>query len=72
MMAAAERDLKPFLSSAMWERMWPETIRTMVQDSLMGAKKAAAVIDNFEPSVSAQRDDDTIDHNEGRPDEPRG
>lgn len=71
MMAAAEKDLKPFLSPSMWERFWPDTVRTMVQDSLQGAKKAATVVEEFTRMAPVQISDALDDNDEERPDAPR-
>jgi predicted nucleotidyltransferase component of viral defense system len=45
MMALAEKDLRPFLTQSMWNRMWPDTVRTMVDYTLREVGSVADLVD---------------------------
>jgi hypothetical protein len=53
MLAAAVKDLKPFLPAGMWNRFWPDTVAEMVDMTLTGVADVAELVAQHPDNIQA-------------------
>jgi hypothetical protein len=59
---AAEKDLRLFLSPSMWNKLWPDTVREMIDHAVTGATRVASVIDAYRAAPQDDKPDEECEN----------